>query len=108
MAFSKVMGNTRMHTHTHTHKYARTRVCLRWTRACPCAQLYTSSTPYSNMAHPQIMVAVVMHDLRPKFPSSCPEWFKVRLHTMSAHVLAWRCCLQVCSVVCSEGVLDAI
>jgi len=39
-------------------------------------ELYTSSTPYPNMAHPQIMVAVVMHNLRPKFPSSCPEWFK--------------------------------
>lgn len=42
-----------------------------------CAlQAYTGSTPYQNMAHPQIMVAVVTHNLRPKFPDSCPEWYK--------------------------------
>lgn len=41
-------------------------------------QAFTGLTPYVNMAHPQIMVAVVTHNLRPRFPASCPEWYKVR------------------------------
>ncbi|GIL54291.1 hypothetical protein Vafri_9852 [Volvox africanus] len=39
-------------------------------------EIFTSSTPYQSMAHPQIMVGVVTHNLRPKFPTSCPEWYK--------------------------------
>ncbi|GLI61443.1 hypothetical protein VaNZ11_003807, partial [Volvox africanus] len=39
-------------------------------------EIYTSSTPYQSMAHPQIMVGVVTHNLRPKFPTNCPEWYK--------------------------------
>ncbi|GIL74060.1 hypothetical protein Vretimale_4983 [Volvox reticuliferus] len=39
-------------------------------------EIYTSSTPYQSMAHPQIMVGVVTHNLRPKFPAKCPEWYK--------------------------------
>ncbi|EFJ49713.1 hypothetical protein VOLCADRAFT_59038 [Volvox carteri f. nagariensis] len=39
-------------------------------------EIYTSSTPYQNMAHPQIMVGVVTHNLRPKFPANCPEWYR--------------------------------
>ncbi len=40
-------------------------------------QAFTGSTPYAHMAHPQIMVAVVTHNLRPRFEESCPAWYKV-------------------------------
>ncbi len=40
-------------------------------------EIYTGTVPYAHMAHPQIMVAVVTHNLRPKFPDGCPEWYKV-------------------------------
>ncbi len=39
-------------------------------------EIYTGTQPFPHMAHPQIMVAVVTHNLRPKFPDGCPEWYK--------------------------------
>eukprot|EP00198_Chlamydomonas_reinhardtii_P004803 XP_001694139.1 predicted protein [Chlamydomonas reinhardtii] len=45
-------------------------------------EIFTSASPYQGMAHPQIMVGVVTHNLRPKFPAHCPEWYKG---------LAYRC-----------------
>ena len=41
-------------------------------------ETFTGASPYPAMAHPQIMVAVVTHDMRPRFPDVCPEWYKVR------------------------------
>ena len=45
-------------------------------------EIYTGASPYSNMTRPQIMVGVVTHNLRPKFPETCPDWYKQ---------LAYRC-----------------
>lgn len=40
-------------------------------------ETYTGSAPYAHMVHPQIMVAVVTHNLRPRFPEGTPDWYKV-------------------------------
>jgi serine/threonine protein kinase len=39
-------------------------------------EIYTGTMPYGSMSHPQIMVAVVSHKLRPRFPDGCPEWYQ--------------------------------
>lgn len=39
-------------------------------------EMYSGKIPYANMAHPQIMVGVVTHNLRPKYPDACPDWYK--------------------------------